>query len=387
MKQRANPFDYKIDYEDGERMKLPYSERLDIKYLARVFDNKSECYKLFWLEAIINKVVKGNDNITYDELINEMVSSAWYMVSEYHLNLGPADTLESLVHRVFKLSDGALKTSDTKENIIAFLIGSQDTEVKKMKRTLTRNVPYRLQAPFMERVKGKEWDVSEKKLADKINQEERLMYYFTAIAGMMSSISIQKEWCDYISANQEIIKGWIEYNKIMYLQRRNPSVPGIANKLYPEQERDLEKVKKYWKTIIKIKPVVEIYGGNKITDNDIISIDHFIPWSYVAHDELWNLTPTTRSINSTKSNCLPKWDTYFAALCDVEYNSYEMVWQYDDVRCAFEKCLDNNVNSEDVKQRLYRSNLEKTEFCHSLKEIMLPVYQAAGKIGFRDWEL
>ncbi|MBE5919975.1 MAG: hypothetical protein E7272_09045 [Pseudobutyrivibrio ruminis] len=24
-----------------------------------------------------------------------------------------------------------------------------------------------------------------------------------------------------------------------------------------------------------------------------ISIDHFVPWSYVAHDEMWNLNPTT----------------------------------------------------------------------------------------------
>ena len=51
--------------------------------------------------------------------------------------------------------------------------------------------------------------------------------------------------------------------------------------------------------IVTIKPVYEIYG-KKPLDAKNISIDHFVPWSYVAHDELWNLTPTTRSINSTK---------------------------------------------------------------------------------------
>lgn len=60
------------------------------------------------------------------------------------------------------------------------------------------------------------------------------------------------------------------------------SVPGIADKLMPPQERKLEKVKKYWKLILTLEPVKEIYGGNILTEKDI-SIDHFVPWSYVAH--------------------------------------------------------------------------------------------------------
>lgn len=63
----------------------------------------------------------------------------------------------------------------------------------------------------------------------------------------------------------------------------------------------------------------EIYGGNILTEKDI-SIDHFVPWSYVAHDEMWNLNPTTKSINSSKSNNLPDWDTYFNKLARQEYS-------------------------------------------------------------------
>ena len=316
-----------------------------------------------------------------------MIVSAWYMVAEYHLNLGPSDTLEAVIHTVYRLSEGTLKTSDTRENILSFLSDCQDNDVKSMKRTLTKNVPYRLQSPFLENVKGKDWNVSEKLLAEKINQEENLIYYFTSIAGMQSSISIQKQWVDYIASNQEIIKGWIEYNKVMYLQRRNPSVPGIANKLYPNRDRNLNYVKKYWKSILRIHPIMEIYGGNLLTDQDIISIDHFIPWSYVAHDELWNLHPTTRNINSAKSNYLPTWDVYFKPLCDMEYFAYEMVWKYDSVQDTFEKCLDNNINDTEVRRQLYRSGLNKIEFYNVLCDTMLPVYQAAEKMGFRDWKI
>lgn len=99
-------------------MHLPYSENLEIQYLSRIFDNTSECYKFFWFQAILSKVLEGKDHITYEELVDEMIADAWYMVIEYHLNLGPRDTLESLVHYLQKISQ--LKSSEKKENIISY---------------------------------------------------------------------------------------------------------------------------------------------------------------------------------------------------------------------------------------------------------------------------
>ena len=71
-----------------------------------MFDNKSECYKLFWFKALLNYVSAGKTDITFEELVDEMISEAWYMVTEYHLNLGPRDTLEKVVkhrHRLLKV--------------------------------------------------------------------------------------------------------------------------------------------------------------------------------------------------------------------------------------------------------------------------------------------
>ena len=76
-----------------------------------------------------------------------------------------------------------------------------------MKRTLSQNVPYRLQAPFMESMRGKEWNRSGKKLAERINQEQRLMYYFLKFQGLNTQIQIQNEWADYIEQNYEVIQG------------------------------------------------------------------------------------------------------------------------------------------------------------------------------------
>ena len=90
-------------------MQLPYSENIEIQYLSRIFDNTSECYKFFWFQAILSKVLEGKDHITYEELVDEMIADAWYMVIEYHLNLGPRDTLEYLVLYLQKISQ--LKSS------------------------------------------------------------------------------------------------------------------------------------------------------------------------------------------------------------------------------------------------------------------------------------
>ena len=363
-------------------MHLPYSDTLEIQYLSRLFDNTSECYKFFWFQAIVSKVLEGKDSMTYDELVNEMIADAWYMVTEYHLSLGPKDSLERLIHYLMQLS--MMKSSEKKEAIIAYLENCSDSEVRERKRILTKNVPYRLQAPFMESIKGKAWNVSEKALIEKINMEQRLIYYFDAIDGMKTSIHVNKDWVAYIHKNQEIIKGWLQYNMIMYLQRRNPSVPGIADKLSPPSERKMEKVKKYWKLLISLQPIKEIYADELLTDKDI-SIDHFVPWSYVAHDEFWNLHPTTKSINSSKSNNLPDWDRYFLQFAKLEYQSYEMLWKYDAVHAEFEKCAKEHLNNDEVRRRIYKEGLQFTEFIKVLEETIQPIYASAKNCGFRNW--
>lgn len=365
-------------------MQLPYSEELNIEYLGRLFDNTTECYKFFWFKAIVTKVTAGKYELTYEELVDEMIADAYFMVTEYHLNLGPKDALEGIVNLI-KVKNPALKSCEKQSVIIDFLKNTQDKEIISKKRALTYNVPYRLQSPFMENVKGKEWNVGESRLIAKINQENRLIYYFEALNGLSTKIIVQRDWAQYIIKNQEIIKGWLEYKMIMYIQKRNPSVPGIADKLYPPHERNLERVKKYWRLILSLEPVYEIYGDNILTENDL-SIDHFVPWSYVAHDEMWNLNPTTKSINSSKSNNLPDWNTYFEKLVRQEYQSYQMLWKYDAVHKEFDKCAKEHINNDDIRYRIYRKGLEFTEFASELEAIILPVYQSAKNCGFTNWK-
>lgn len=364
-------------------MQLPKSDQLNIASLSRLFDNKSECYKLFWFQAVLKYVCEGKQEISFEELIDEMIADAWYMVTEYHLNLGPRDTLEKVVNYIYA-STGMLP-SVKKQDILNWLRDCTDTVVAKYKRDLTLNVPYRLQAPFFAGFTTDSWNCGTKELAARINQQNRLIYYFIFDTGMNTRIRVVSEWMDYMQENREIISGWIQYNMILYLQRRNPSVPGISDKLYPPQERKLEKVKKYWKTLSELSEIHDVYG-NELLNPGSISIDHFVPWSYVAHDEFWNLHPTTKSINSSKSNHLPDWDLYFPRFADLEFFSYQMIWKLDQLHSEFKKCAKEHLNNPEIEHRLYRQGLSEPEFKNSLHDVIFPVFMSAKSCGFSEWE-
>ena len=366
-------------------MILPYAEDLNTGYLARLFDNTSECYKFFWFKVIVNSVCEGKLILTYQEIIDKMITDAWYMVTEYHLKLGPKDNLQAVIELISSINP-SLKSSEKESVILDYLASCKDKDVIKTKNKLYSNVPYRMQAPFLPEIKGDGWNCRYSELAEKINQGKRLIYYFEAIDGMASRIRIDEDWAEYIKRNGEILLGWINYNMIQYLQKRNPSVPGIADKLYPPQERKLEKVKKYWKSILSVEQIHEIFNDEALTKSDL-SIDHFVPWSYVAHDEFWNLSPTTKSINSSKSNYLPKWKLYFPKLSRLEYKSYELMWKYDSIHKEFENCAKEHINNSDVLERIYCKGLSYEEFAKRLATVIRPVYKAAHNCGFEwNWE-
>ncbi len=371
-------------------MQLPYSEKLKIGYLSHLFDNTSNCYKFFWFQAILRKVREDKTRFTFDELINEMIADAWYMVTEYHLRLGPlgiTDNLEEAVKYIGQTQP--FRSCEKRERLIGFLENCDDKIVIKYKQTLTLNVPYRLQVPFYDEIfiDSKQWTGSKLALTNEINRQRRLIYYFVLINGLGTVIEVDPAWAEYLICNREILQGWLQLHLIHYLQHKNPSVPGIAEKVAPPAVRDLDRVRKYWKLIIKMDASIkDIYGNVPLADEPI-SVDHFIPWQYVAHDELWNLHPTTKSINSRKNNFLPVWKKYFEPLGDLEYRAYRMRQQSTQVAKEFESCALYHLNNQEIRNRLYQEGLGQVEFMQRLEKVIEPVYTAAKNCGFREWKM
>ena len=195
------------------------------------------------------------------------------MVNEYHLRLGPngvTDNLEEVVKYIYQ--KGIFKSAESRETVIKYLEKTDDSQIRKYKRELILNVPYRLQTPFYDSIKLEDkWNGSKGILTNEINRQEQLIYYFLCADGLDSKIEIQRGWADYLLSNIEIVRGWLELNLIHYLQKRNPSVPGIADKLEVPKERKLEKAKKFWKGVIEYEPILNIYAadGSIMTGDDV----------------------------------------------------------------------------------------------------------------------
>ena len=369
-------------------MQLPYSDELNIGYLSRLFDNTTNCYKFFWFQAILRKVDGKCSRFSFDELINEMIADAWYMVTEYHLRLGPlgiTDNLEEVVKYIH--DEYGYASSEKREKIIAFLQNTDDKRIKKYKSDITLNVPYRLQVPFYDEIaiERSTWHGSKEILVAEINRQKRLMYYFTLISGLGTVIEVDAAWAEYLFKHKEILKAWTQLKLIQYLQNKNPGVPGIADKIEAPTARDIERVRKYWKMIIQIDPSIkDIYGAVELADESI-SVDHFIPWQYVAHDELWNLHPTTKVINSSKSNSLPTWSLYFEPLAELEFRAYELKSQNVILEKEFNKIVPYHLNNQEIRNQLYADALDKTTFKQRLEHIIRPVYESALTQGFKEW--
>ena len=92
--------------------------------------------------------MNGKESATFSEIIHHMITEAWYMVSEYHLNLGPMDTLEKLVLDL--QGESGLTASAEPRKIHEFLVlaendsdtkkGEMSKRLKKYETTLTNMI-------------------------------------------------------------------------------------------------------------------------------------------------------------------------------------------------------------------------------------------------------
>lgn len=374
---------------------LKYKNDLNIDSFIHMLDDTAECYKFYWLDALLKLFSLGKTEIVFDDLINQMIADAWYSVVEYHLHLGPKNAsgkiMNSLERAVIKLSQLTNIPNDADRDTIILAVKENDRELHGEKDQLTKNVPYRMLSPFMYEIKGNDriWDQKKRLIAyiEQLNKKECIPYQITDGAGLKKRVVINEEWQDFFMDNFVTISGWIEVKKVRYLQGRNPGVPGIIYKLVPEnnKQRKLRYVRNLWNTIIETKPVYDIYSEKLLGLNDF-DIDHFVPWSFVANDELWNLLPMDSSLNSSKSNNLPQWK-YFELFAKNQYMMYESAKSSEKIMDKFKKCQRDNLVMPWSMEELYIAENDREAFIKVLEEKLHPVYDSARIQGYDIWRM
>ena len=107
---------------------------------------------------------------------------------------------------------------------------------------LTQNVPYKALSGFANR--GSEFinlnSSAGRMMAyyNRINEMVNpLPYTFGEQKGLERKIIFHESWIKMIQDNMVSILGWIQYEKVKWLQNNNPEVPGLVYKLAPLDDK------------------------------------------------------------------------------------------------------------------------------------------------------
>ena len=370
-----------------------YSNTLDIEGFSLMMKNPSYCYKFYWLEALVVLISEGVTETTFDDVIDEMIANAWYSVREFHIHLSGfqngdvRDGVERVVNLLAELSDLPANASKTE---IKNAIKTYNKDLETYKKQLTNMVPYRALAGFFSRSsETPDWESKARMVEyiQRVNANTVVLPYTLGKSNQLKKeILFHPAWIKMIQDNTVSILGWIQFEKIKWLQNNNPEVPGLVYKLAPldEKMRKLSHVRDLWKAIMEIHPVMDVFAEKEIQVGKY-EVDHFVPWSFVMNDELWNLMPMDSSLNSSKSNRLPKWDPYFERFAGNQYMLYELIHKQDAIHDLYGKCLRDNLHSIWAGQELYIPGNSKEQFFSVLEKNMRPVYDSARRQGYEEW--
>lgn len=258
------------------------------------------------------------------------------------------------------------------------------------KYQIAKNVPYRLLSAFMRELGGNDplWSQRTRLIAymEKISNRCCMPYIIGTERGLEKRIILEGSWKRFLIDNMVYIRGWIQMKKIKYLQDRNPGVPGIIYKLEPENEkhRKLQKIRGLWTAVIEMSDIYDIYSGSHIEQNEY-EIDHFVPWSFVTNDEMWNLIPVNPSLNASKRDKLPNWDRYFLSFAQNQFRLNQMVYKYERLAHIFRECQRDSLNAAWSVEELYVKNIKNDQFCKVLESRLKPIYELARTQGYRIW--
>lgn len=372
-------------------MHFPNHQNLDIQSLSRVFKKYSNSYKFYWFYSLLQFVKRNQTEATFNEMAIEMLANIWYPNHYFKLNFGIQDKLGNLADEAVKLDFLELQINTKQEEITTkisdFIADNKSHSFTTKLKARCDYVPYRFIRPWFENEMSgfKDSEVNRYiRQNAKIGTSNKLPYYFQG-----RKLIFDEDWFSYFQQHLKIMEDFCLWNLLNYMQNRNPNVPNIATKLFSPLEnenRGLNQQRTFWNKILKQNGQLNkcIYS-NQIFDE--YALDHFIPWSFVTHNQLWNLIPIPQSVNSQKSNNLPKLEMYFEYFADLQYQAFRIGYDLNLKKSdsKLKKSLEDYLDVFHTELKYIR-RLSENDFKTKLRQQIEPLSQIAANMGFtKDW--
>ena len=301
--QRNQHFEVSAHQADNSTEFPATERRIQTHLLGRVFDDTTTSYKLFWFKALLETLKlrwSSKPGVVYEpilvsDLVLEMVVLAWHPVCFFRLSLGATDKLQNACETLQKRLDLAPNTKGQQvRNVIA-----ATHEILEHLWNLATYVPAFFLTPwFSGEMYGIGAGTARVKRAIQLARERRNRQesppYWLDGKGRNVTLRIDRRWGDFLYENLGMLEAFSDRHLAHYLQARNPNSPGIIHKLREPPSPQLLRARRFWKSVREVFILrgistffQDIYKAERL-DADF-SIDHFLPWSFVAHDQLWNL--------------------------------------------------------------------------------------------------
>lgn len=356
-------------------MQLPDSERLDIAKFSSVFSDTTNSYKFYWLLAILDSLGEsGQTRLSMRDLSIRMVATAWYPLDYFKLSFGKQDGFKPIADCVSQLMtvDNTTNAPSLFRQLQSRLTEAELEQVYRKVRVLLNWVPYRFIRPFFAvETRGLPDHQVNARIIELADESTKAPYRFDG-----DFIGISDDWADYFKRHQFILRGFTSWHLVRFLQKNNPNVIGLTEKLDKPAERDLKLAARFWKGYLSENPDLRcIYSGQTITTANL-SLDHFLPWSFVAHDQLWNIIPIPKWVNSAKNDWLPSLDLYFDAYAQMQYDGFSFYISKHNQKILEDYHVLFAQNLEAIQQQPF------AEFKERLAHQILPQLQTAQNLGF-----
>lgn len=354
---------------------LPDSDSLNVQALSALFKNTSASYKFYWFLSLLDAVARqGKSTVSADELTAGMIAKAWYPLNVFKLSFGIFDSLGKVVSEVLQTTELSAKTNEIELREAILERMATDTKFRQTVRQLQKCVPFKLLSPWT----GSKSDADIVRASADF-ASTGILYELIRERGTLT-VRVHDAWVPYLVANYTVLRDFAYWNLLGFVQQRNPLIPNIADKLVQSGVRaSLANQKKFWDTAMNAGAVINcIYTGREMSPGDY-DLDHFLPWSFVAHDQLWNLTPSDASINSSKSDKLPILDCFLEKL---------VAQQQDAVRAVLKKGSNLKVLDDFLSLGFTPQQMAEMEFAtlmESYTETFVPLEQIARNTGFEIW--
>ncbi len=351
---------------------LPSNNKLSISKLTQVFNSTSASYKFYWFISFLQLFAKNKDveRINVRDILIQMICNAWYPVVYFKLSFGYSDQLQKNIGKIQKALE--IPHDILLDKLFILLKTNKDKTVNRLITHFNQQVPYRFLSPWIEYRNNR----------DVINRSQQFENncIYSLLNDNELQIKINPAWKDYLVNNSKILLDFAYWRLALYVQGHNPNIPNIPHKLIkPAKRESLSKQKAFWKIVFETENTIEcIYTGKSLSWNNF-DMEHFIPWSFVLHDQMWNLIPADSSINLLKGNKLPSLNNYLKPFVELQRNAIEIVYT-------------NNPDNELLEDYLFIEgtipgllNLSEKKLISRFKKTLEPLIQIASNSGFKQW--